>query len=357
MHLQSFFNSSEGQTRDITGIDNPQTVGRRGFVKGAVAGIGIASIGMEIRDQTAAEASAARIPHSDGTLRAITWTDENSAIGAVAVGTDEVRVLPMFAKTDQLQPSGDDIARISVGTGPIAIGILPNTERSILLARTSLETVDQYSVSFDLDTNMRQYFLDQRLSLDGYRTAGTYIFDNNQVVPEPILIDSKGKVSSNSILQTLWKDRLSGANYEPISINYLADRWYIFLTGSGIYGLETTISEEIIALELSNTDASIQDIHSISKIDGHFGTGYKSIELDQSKIAFVSTDTTGRIQVISLDMADRVTKQNNYSLLDRPLLNRLLQHDRLSGSGHKDSWIAEVAPGTYIVETLGEETL
>ena len=131
-------------------------------------------------------------------------------------------------------------------------------------------------MSFDLDQKMRQYFLDEGLS----RTSGNYIFDKQQVIPEPIVIDSNGSINSNSILQTLWRDRISEAHHEPISINYLAGRWVLFLASSGIYGLDAAIPEEIIGLELSKADASLQTIHSIAKIDGHFMTGYKSIELN-----------------------------------------------------------------------------
>ena len=263
----------------------------------------------------------------------------------------------MFAKNDRLLPSGDDIARVSVGTGPIAIGSLPNADGSILLTRTALETVGQFSMSFDLDQKMRQYFLDEGLSLDGYRTSGNYIFDKQQVIPEPIVIDSNGSINSNSILQTLWRDRISEAHHEPISINYLAGRWVLFLASSGIYGLDAAIPEEIIGLELSKADASLQTIHSIAKIDGHFMTGYKSIELNKSKIAFVSIDDSKTIHVVTYDMTDHVTKQRKYSTSSHQLLTRLLQHDRVAASGRQNSWVAEVTPKTYIIETMGSETL
>ncbi len=217
-------------------------------------------------------------------------------MGIIAVGADEIRVRPMSFQNGRLQSSGDDIARLSVGPGPITIGASPDTDGLLLITRTTLESVGQFSVSFDLDSNMRQYFLDQGLSLDGYSTAGEHIFDSQQVFPEPVLIDSGGNIGSSSTLLTFWKDRLAGAHYEPISVNYLDDGWILFLVGSGVYGLEAAIQEEIIGIELSGVDASITNIHAISKIDSHFGIGYKSVEIDKSKIAFISTTTSEFIQ-------------------------------------------------------------
>ena len=245
MTPQSASNGNQSHTRNIPEIDIPQTVGRRGFVKAAVAGIGVVAIGVGIRDQAAAGASVAQSSRIDGSLRAITWTGKNSAVGVVAVGADEVRIRPMSFQNGRLQSSGDDIARLSVGPGPITIGASPAADGPLLVTRTTLESVGQFSVSFDLDSNMRQYFLDQGLSLDGYRTAGEQIFDTQQIFPEPILIDSSGSIGSSSTLLTFWKDRLAGAHYEPISVNYLDDRWILFLVGSGVYGLEAAIQEEI----------------------------------------------------------------------------------------------------------------
>ena len=357
MSPQSASNGNESHTSDIPEVANPLSVGRRGFVKGAVAGIGVATIGVGIRDQTAAGASVSQGSRVDGSLRAITWTGKNSAVGVVAVGADEVRLRPLSVQNGRLQSSGDDIARLSVGPGPITIGASPDAGGPVLVTRTTLESVGQFSVSFDLDSNMRQYFLDEGLGLDGYRTAGEHIFDSQQIFPEPILIDSSGIIGSSSTLRTFWKDRLAGAHYEPISVNYLDDRWILFLVGSGAYGLEASIAEEIVGVELSGVDASVTDVRSISKIDGHFSIGYKSVELDKSKIAFVSTDDTETIQVVSYDVANQVSKKSQHSIFDYPSSKRLLQHDRLSSSGRLKSWIVEVLPGTYALETMGDEIL
>ena len=150
---------------------------------------------------------------------------------------------------------------------------------------------------------------------------------------------------------------MAGAHYEPISVNHLDDRRILFLAGSGVYGLEAAIQEEIIGVELSGVDASITDIHSISKIESHFNIDYKSVEIDKSKIAFVSTDSPETIQVVSYDVTKQTTKTSKHSGSDYPSSRRLLQHDRLSASGRQKNWIVEVLPGTYALETMGDETL
>ena len=96
---------------------------------------------------------------------------------------------------NRLQVSGEDITSLYVGLGPVTIGAVPNANGSILILGTTLETVEQYTVSFDLDSDIRQFFLDEGVGLNGYQTAGQKIFDVQQVVPEPVVINDVVKLS------------------------------------------------------------------------------------------------------------------------------------------------------------------
>ena len=332
-------------------------VGRRRFVKGVAAGIGAATIGTALRGQTATEALNREGVHLGNTLRAVTWTGKNTALGAFTVEGGEVRLSTMSVQGERLHGNEQDIASFPAGEGPIAIGVAPLADQRILVTKSTSRTVARHSASFDLDANMRKYFLEQGIALDGYRTVGDHIFEIQQIAPEPFLFNWHGEIVSNAELRSLWRDQLTGAHYEPISINYLDNRWILFLITSGKYGLDATIPDEIVGVELSDVDASIVEIDKISKIDGHFSIGYKSIEIDDSNIAFVSTDDFAKIKVVLYNVAKKTTKTSNHNFSSFTLSNRFLQHDRLIVSGRKKTWVAEVTPGVYSLETMGAEIL
>lgn len=332
-------------------------IDRRRFVKGAAAGIGIAAVGVVVKGQAAAEPAAAAGSGLDGRLRAITWTGSNSAVGLLSVGADEVKVRPMTLKDQQLRFSGNEIATLAVGPGPVAIGAVPGSTGSVMVARTTLETIGQYPVSFDLDSDLRRFLLDEGLGFDGYKTAGQTTYDIQQAVPAPILLGSNGEVESSVDQGALWKRVLTDAHYQPLSVHNLNDKWIAFLASSGSNNVDISILGDVIGIELSAADASILAVHPIGKVSGYSNKGFEVVELSKTRVAILSVGDSDKMQVTSYDFATKEAKNSSFSASDLPNSRRILQHDRLTASGRPRSWIAEVVPGTYTLETMGSEVL
>lgn len=339
------------------GVGSSGGIDRRRFVKGAIAGLGVATVGLGLKDQQKAEATAATNSTLDGQLRAITWTGSNSAVGLFSVGSDDVRVRSLTLRGDILEFSGGDIARLTVGPGPGAIGVVPKSAGSILVTKTTLEAISQYIVSFDLDPNVRQFLLEEGIGFDGYKTVGQTTFDIQQVVPEPYLVGINGEVNLVGGSNFGWKKVLTDAHYQPISMHYLKDKWMIFLASSGSSSEEVSALEDLIGVELSPSDASIKSVHAVGSYKGHSRGSVKAIELSESRVAFLSTDDSKMIRVITYDLETKEAKDSVFRTVDLPKTNRILQHDRRISSSRLRSWIAELIPGTYVIETMGDEVL
>lgn len=336
---------------------NPPSVGRRAFVKGAMAGLGATTAGVASTYPVAAAVAASPDPSRDGSLRALTWTGADSAMGLVGIGADEVRIRPLRLHNNELQFSGEELARIPVGPGPVAIGTVPESIGSFLVVRTVLETAGQYTTSYDLDADMRQFFFDEGVGLDEYPTVGSISLDLQQVTSEPILMNSTGAIIQDATIRSLWKEVQSGAHYEPISTHQLENRWIIFLATSGANRLEVSIPEEIVGVELSGSDASVTGVYSIGKFDGHSSRGPAVIELSKTRVAFVFAYGDDNLHIIGYDLATKEAKNESFAISDLPNTRRILQHDRLVASGRARSWIAEVLPGSYSLETMEGESL
>ena len=338
-------------------MDERQRIGRRTFVKGAVGGIGVAAIGVAAQHQAAAKPATRPTSSLDGQLRAVTWTGRNSAFGLVSAGTDAVRIRPLALENNQLRVSGEDLARLPTGRGPVAIGAVPGSTGSILVTTTTIETVAQYDVSFELDSTLRQYFLDEGIELDGFQTEGDMTFDIQQVVPEPVVVSTNGAITTSRGLSSGWKDVLVQAHFEPISIHNMNNSWTVFLLSSGAHGLEASIPGNIIAVTLSASDATITDVQSIGKIDRHSIRGFRVVELGKTRVAFLSALGSEMIQVNCYDLATKEVKSDQFRPSDLPNSKRILQHDRLTASGRPNSWVVELLPGTYSLETTEGEQL
>ncbi len=258
----------------------------------------------------------------------------------------------MTLQGKQLRFSGSDIAALTVGRGPVAIGPVPGSKDSLLVTRTILEKVGQYTVSFDLDSDLRRFLLDEGFGFDGYKTSGQTTYDILQAVHEPIVIGSHGEARTLS-----WKETLAKEHYEPISVHNLNGKLFVFLVSSGSNKLEVSFLGDIVGLELSESDASISALHQIGKLDGHARRGLEVVELGKTRVGFLSADDSGRIQVIGYDVATQEKKHTEFSVTQLPNSKRILHHDRTTAGGRLRSWVVEVMPGTYSLETTGEEVL
>ena len=260
-------------------------------------------------------------------------------------------------KNKQLQANAREIARLTVGSGPVAIGAVPGAAGSFLITSTTQETVGHYTVDFDLDADVRRFLTDQGIEIGGYKTTGQTTFDVQQTVPVPIVVSANGEIISNASTSSFWKQVLNDAHYRPISVHNLDNKWIVFLASSGANGEEVPGLGDIIGVELSASDTSILAVYPIGKIDGHASRGYKAIELTKTQAAVLVADDLDRIQAIRFDMATKETKTSFFDAHELPNTKRILQHDRRSTSGLPRSWVVELLPGIYTLETMGDEVL
>lgn len=338
-------------------FEEPHEFARRRFLKGAIIGLGAATIGVASSTQVAAVTVPTVASRLDGTLRSITWTGSNSAIGLFGIGLSEVRVRPLVLQGKQLQFSGNDLATLTVGPGPVAIGQVPSAAGSVLVVRTTLETIGQYSVSFALKPNVRRFLLDEGIGFDGYQTAGSATYNIQQVVSAPILLSSNGELESPLENASPWKDLLTDAHYQPLSVHSLAGKWIVVLASSGSSNVDVSTLGNIIGVELSTEDASIVALHSIGRVNDHLNKDFKVVELTETRIAVLAAVDSGIIHVIDYDVATQKTTNTAVSSSAFPNSRQILQHDRVTASGRTNSWIAEVLPGTYVLETMGSDVL
>ncbi len=323
-------------------------IGRRTFVVGAAATVGIGALGFNVGGQAVAAYDDSFIAGSHISLRALAWVDSSLAVALMAIGDQDVSVRKMRLEQNRLVYHGPEIARLTVGQGAVAVGVSPITG-AILILKTSVSSIRSYRESRALDFGMREFLNAENVQLKGMQTSGHNLVTISQIFPEVILLNDKGGILSRFSPHKRWKSQFSERHYEPLSVHFFSNRLFILFIASD--DLETNISNRLVGVEMSPEDGQMIAFHELSRFDGHSILGVETVDLDGARVAVLLNEQGSRVRTIYVNLENGGTKESLVPVSRFGSTRRLFAHDRISSTGRQNTWVLEILPGQFVIES------
>jgi hypothetical protein len=324
------------ETSDNTGITRREAIkylGRGAVVAGVVAS-GVVRAPAAVA-QSSGEDGEDQVT-KENLLRSVAWAS-GGFYGLVELGPDVASVQRLLLDGSTLRVDETVVAEIGVAAGPVALAVDADRNQ-FLVARSIRHVLRELTYSFDLEADLAKWFADEGFPAQETPTSGTGTYRVSVARPSIAVV---GAQRGQGVLPITGS--LPEVSLEPVALSARPGGYELVATSSGRYGTETNLADEVVVITLSN-DGSIVELRPVATQLGHDVTEVRAVETGRGGFT-VSVRTSEKTRFFT-DSDGRFAEISPSSSL-----SRFGSHDRIPVSGFADSWLAEVGPGVFAIES------